>query len=292
MEPSEAKQKKLERVMALVNRSDISSIRNVVSGIVRIINDPKSTAKDLKEIIQIDPPLTARVLRVANSVYHASRKEISELQQAIIWIGYDALKGMALGQKVCEIFVKDESIESYSRALLWKHSVAVAILAKLIYRREFGERGENIYAAGLLHDIGIIVEDQFFQDEFKRILIKSEHEKKNLIYAENEILGVMHTEIGKAITDNWHLPEELVVAIGCHHNPKEAPERFSGIISTLYIADYLCQERDIGYSDAPFQDEAVFKECLMKLGVQPHALHLIVNDMEQELKKMEDEGLF
>jgi len=292
MEPSEAKQKILEQAIALVNRSDISSIRNVVSGIVRIINDPNSTAKDLKEMIQIDPPLTGRVLRVANSAYYASRKEISELQQAIIWIGYDALKEMALSQKVCEIFVKDASIESFSRALLWKHSVAVAILAKLIFRREFGERGENIYAAGLLHDVGIIVEDQFFQDEFKQILIKSENEKKNLIKAENEILGVMHTEIGKAITDNWNLPEELVVAIGCHHNPEKAPERFSRIISTLYIADFFCQERDIGYSDAPFQDEAVFKECLMKLDVQPHALDLIANDMEQELKKMEDEGLF
>ena len=128
MDSTEEKQKKLKHIVALVNESDISSIKNVVSGIIRIMNDPRSTAKDLKEIIQIDPPLTAKILRVANSAYYATRRRISELQQAIIWIGFDALKELAFSQKVCEIFDKDESIEGYSRTLLWKHGVAVAFL--------------------------------------------------------------------------------------------------------------------------------------------------------------------
>ncbi len=292
MGSDEEKHAILNHIVALVNQSALSSIRNVISGIIRIINDPKSTAKDLKEIIQIDPPLTARVLRVANSAYYAPRKEISEVQQAIIWIGYDALKELALSQKVCGIFEKDESIGRYSRRLLWKHCVAVALLAKLIYRREFGDRGESIYVAGLLHEIGIIAEDQFFQDEFKHILGKSEHEKKNLTETEYELLGVTHTDIGNAICDNWNLPDELAFAIGCHHNPDEAPQQFSRIVSTLHIADYVCQERGLGYGDTPFPDKAVFRECLRRLDIQPHALELIVESMEQELEKMEGEGLF
>jgi len=171
--PDEEKYEKLNKILELVDESDISSIKNVVSGLIKIINDPTSTARDLKEVIQIDPPLTAKVLRLANSAYYSPRNKISEINQAIIWVGYDAIKELAMSQKVCEIFNKDECIEGYSRNALWKHSLAVALFGKMIYRREFGERGENVYVAGLLHEIGLIAKDQFYQEEFRLALCKS-----------------------------------------------------------------------------------------------------------------------
>ena len=155
-------------------------MKTIVSKIIKIIDDPKATIKDLKDIIELDPPLTARVLMRANSAYYGFPKKISVIEQAVIWIGFDALKELALSQKVCEIFMKDESINGYSRGALWKHSIAVALLGKMIYRKEFGLMGESAYVAGLLHDIGIIVEDQFFQNEFLHILHNSKDEEKNL----------------------------------------------------------------------------------------------------------------
>ena len=83
-----------------------------------------------------------------------------------------------MSQKVCEAFAGNTDIEGYSRNLLWKHSVAVALLGKMIYRREFGRKGDNIYVAGLLHDIGIIALDQFCQDDFRLILSRRKTEKK------------------------------------------------------------------------------------------------------------------
>ena len=76
----------------MVGRSQIASIKSVVQGIVKIINDPRSNAKDLKEIIELDPPLTGKVLRVANSTFYASRTKIGEVMQAIVYIGFKALK--------------------------------------------------------------------------------------------------------------------------------------------------------------------------------------------------------
>ncbi len=292
MATSTERRNNLNNVISYVKSSDISSIKKVVSGIITIINDPKSSVNDLKELIEIDPPLTARILKVANSAYYASRMEISAIQQAIVRIGYNALLELALSQKVCAIFEKDESIGKYSRRSLWKHSVSVSLMGKLIFRREFGEKGETIFVAGLLHDVGIIVEDQFFQDVFKQLQKGLVHEEINLIDAEYKLLGVTHTDIGKAIADNWNFPKELAFAIGCHHNPKEAPKEFSKIVSTLYIADYSCQEMGIGYEDAPLRDKTVFQECLNRLDIKPHALELITKDMEQELQKMEEGGMF
>jgi putative nucleotidyltransferase with HDIG domain len=288
----EERNEKINKILELVDQSEISSIQSVVSGVINVINDPRSSAKDLKDIIEIDPPLTAKVLKVANSAYYYHPRKISEIQYAIIWIGFDVLKEIALSQKVWEVFDQNESIGGYSRNLLWKHSVAVALLGKMICRREFGERGDNAYAAGLLHDIGIIVEHQFLEDDFRDILDKAELERKNLSRAEQEVLGYTHTDIGEVLTEHWSFPDELVVAIGNHHNPDKAPQDFSKFASTLYIADYLCQERGIGYGDAPIRDSALFRKCLRRLDVKGYALDLIVKDMEQEIAMMEDQGLF
>ena len=101
---SEEKTIKLDKLIQLVDNSELSSIKNIVTGLIRIINDPKSTARDLTDLIQIDPPLTAKVLRLANSAYYSPREKVSEITRAVIWVGYDAIKELAINQKVCEIF--------------------------------------------------------------------------------------------------------------------------------------------------------------------------------------------
>jgi putative nucleotidyltransferase with HDIG domain len=288
----EEKYERISKIIELIDRSEISSTQNVVSGIISVINDPEASAKDLNDIIEIDPPLTARVLKVANSAYYCSPRKISEIQHAVIWIGFDVVKEIVLSQKVCEVFDQDETSSGYSGSSLWKHSVAVAILGKMICRREFGERGENAYVAGLLHDIGIIVENQFLENDFKEVLGKAKQEQKNLSTSEYEILGFTHADIGKMIADHWSFPQELVIAMGNHHKPDKAPKEFSKLAITLYIADYLCQERGIGYRDAPFNDSDIFERCLKRLDVKGYALDLIIKDMEQEITMMEDHGLF
>jgi putative nucleotidyltransferase with HDIG domain len=290
MDQHKDKSEKINKIVTLVNESKLSSIKSVVSGIISIINDSRSNAKDLKEIIEIDPPLTARVLSLANSAYYGSREKISDIQQAVIWIGFEALKELALRQKVCKIFDRDESIEGYSRALLWKHCVAVALLGKMIFRREFGEKGDNAYAAGLLHDIGLIAEDQFFHEDFRCILSRSKNEKMTFSKVEYEVFGFNHADVGKAITNDWNLPQEIVMGIGGHTNPNDSAEEFSKIASTLYLAEYLCQENGIGYNDVSLKDKTVFDKCLKRLNLDPYALDMIVGDMEQEILKMEERG--
>jgi HD-like signal output (HDOD) protein len=82
----------IEEILELVNESDLSSIKTVLSGIIEIIHDPDSTAKDLTQAIQIDPPLAAKVLKVVNSPYYSLPYEVSDIEQAVILIGFDAVK--------------------------------------------------------------------------------------------------------------------------------------------------------------------------------------------------------
>ncbi len=288
---TEQQEMTIDHILKLVSRSQIASIRNVVSGLISIINDPESTSKDLQDIIELDPPLAARVLKVANSAYYSPRSTISGVEEAIIWIGFDALKELALNQTICRIFGSGRSVGRYSKASLWKHSVAVAVFCKMIYRREFGEKGEDAYVAGLLHEIGIIIEDQFLNKSFNEIINKTENEGIDFIDAEDEVLPFNHSDIGMAVAAQWKFPQELVMAIGCHHTPENAPGQFSKIVSTLSVADIICRDKGIGYNDAQENDSSVLLGCLKDLSIEPLAIDLIIPDLEHEISRLESQGM-
>ena len=274
-----------------VNRSNISTIGSVVARIIAVINNPDATAKELVEIILTDPPLAANVLRLVNSAYCAPKNKIADIQQAVIFIGFEALKELALNQKVCEIFKRGLNINGYSRVRLWKHSVAVALFSKMIYRREFVLRGENAYAVGLLHDLGIIIEDQFQNEILTHILETATTRNIALISAEQEALGYDHAQIGMALAENWKLPAEIAMGIGYHHNPGQAPDDFVQLTRVLHIANASCQKSDIGYCDAPQPDEDLFNQCRQALNLEPHALDLIMQEVQQKITEMEAEGV-
>lgn len=278
-------------IIEAVNRSDLSSIRSVVVKLLSIINDPASTAKELVDVIQTDPPLAAKVLKLVNSAHCAPRSKIDDLQQAVIFIGFETLKELALNQKVCEIFQKKIEIHNYSRKALWKHSIAVALCAKQIYRKEFGEKGENAYAAGLLHDIGVIVEDQFCNDAFLEALEAASQRDIPLWAAEKHILGFDHAEIGMALLTDWRLPKELTTAIGYHHIPHDAPIDFYPLTATTCVANLCCQQESIGFCDTPAVDDALSDSCMKSLNIKKHAIELIMDEVKETLSSMEAQGI-
>ena len=279
-------------IINMVNKSDIASIRQVVSEVLRIIKDEKSSAKDLKTITEKDPPLCARLLKLANSAYYGYPRTISDIQEAIVCIGFDAIRDLALTQKVCELFMDDQVRSGYSRRLLWRHSSAVALLCKMFYRREFRERGDDIYAAGLLHDIGIIIEDQVFPEVFDRTIEEFSRNKRNLLEVEKEILQVNHATIGKAIAQSWGFPDELMQAIAYHDDPDQADDTCYQFVATVYVANVICQRKKIGFIENLSLDQKKYLKVLEKLDVKDKAVEIITEEAMIELKKLEEVGWF
>ncbi len=278
------------KIIDAVNNSGLSSVKSIVTGIVRIIHDPKSTVKDLIEIIQVDPPLTAKILRVSNSVFYAPQTKIDEIEKAIIWVGYDTVKELALRQKTCEMFEKNDAIEGYRRTELWAYCVATAHFAKMIYRREFREKGENIYTAGILHKIGLIAEEQFLRKAFTKILKLCNETGSYLCSTEQETLGFSHPELGRYIAENWLLPADLIAAIGFHDDPFAAPKEFFKECATLYVAAVQCHFAQIGYVKATPFDDGLYNRCIEDLHLTQESLNLIVADGQQEIAEMLEKG--
>ncbi len=162
----------LKNVIDNLKEKELSTLSDVISKIMKVINDPKSSTLDLANIFQSDQVLSTKLLRVANSAYYNPLgKKIDELRTAIIRVGYNGAQEIAMSSVVSDLFQTGENIEDYSRIALWKHSVAVALSNKLIYSSEFKSSDGVPYLCGLLHDIGIVIEDQFLHDGFKRLLL-------------------------------------------------------------------------------------------------------------------------
>lgn len=281
----------LRQMVESVNQSEIASIQQTVVGIIRIFNNPDATIKDLQEIIEVDPPLTVKLLKAANSAYYSALQPVVRIEEAVLRIGFEALKELALSQKLSELFNGELSFHDYSPASLWKHSVAVGLLGKMIYRMEFREKGDNVYTAGLLHEIGMISEDQLRNQDFREAIQLSREKRVNLVQAESRVLGFHHAELAREITMDWGLPEELSVGLAYHHDPDSAPPGYLRFVSVLYVADHLCQQHQIGYCDSPYSDRKIYQQCLKRLNMEPYMLDLILEDMLVKLSGMEKQGL-
>ncbi|MFC1607310.1 HDOD domain-containing protein [Candidatus Latescibacterota bacterium] len=286
------KNKELQMLIQAVNESDISSFRKVLMLLLSVINNPRSNVKDIKVIIEKDPSLSARLLRLVNSTYYSSGKAIGNIQDAIVRIGLNTVKELALSQKVGELFNKSDLLHGYSRSALWEHSNAVALCCKLIYLKDLGKAEEDIYLVGLLHDIGIIIEDQFLPDKFKDALVQSQNEKCNLTEAENSIIGFDHTKIGGALTSGWNFPQNSSAAIAYHHEPDKVDDKLKEIVSVLYISDYICQRNEIGYCDALYEKHIYYADCLKFLGITEDSMNNTIEQIKEIIQKMKAGGWF
>ena len=280
----------LAGLLELVETSPLASIKGTVSGILSLISDPAASSADLIQLIQVDPPLAAKILRVANSSYYATSKTISDIQQALIWVGFDTIKEIILTQKMSELYHGGTPVCGYSRLLLWRHSLAVALLAKTIYRREFGEKGNNAYAAGLIHDIGVIVEDQLLHQGFLQLMQVLEERPQALTDGETSCFGYDHGLVGKGLAENWNFPAELIEGIGFHHNPEGAGEEHRLFVKTIFIADYLMFEQGYGYVAMPLPDREILQQYVRDIGLQWYALRAIVELVREDLGKIEQKG--
>ena len=167
----------------------------------------------------------------------------------------------------------------------------VALLGKLICRRELGERGDDAYAAGILHDLGIIVEDQFQQDDFRLILRRATIEERNLHSVERRVFGFTHAEIGRAIARDWNFPSKLSLTLGYHHRPHKAKRKSAmRAAAVLCLAESLAAASGAGCADAPHRDQALFDWCIGHLSIDPSGLPLLVEEAQREMARMESQG--
>jgi putative nucleotidyltransferase with HDIG domain len=230
-----------ERIAAMVG--DLPSLPHVAAKVMELIHDSSSSAADLEKLIASDQAMTARLLRVANSVFYGVRGQVSTLSRAIVIIGFSTLRslvltgvseGMHTGRRSC---FKDK--------ILWEHSLAAALAARTVAQACRYGSAEEAYVGGLLHDIGKVVLDANVPQEYQLVLEKVYNEQQSFIDAEHEVLGFDHTEVGALVARRWNLAPPLVEAVRLHHEPMGA-EIDPTLCAIVSLANSLCVKLGIG----------------------------------------------
>jgi len=199
-------------------------------------------------IVESDPALTAKVLRVINSPFYGLRFKISTLSHAIAMLGLPAVRNIAIG--ITPFPEEEETGAAIDRKRLWTHCLAVGTAARAIAREVRYDLPEEAYIGGLLHDLGRIVLDVYAPDDVAQVVAEFEDSGRPITELERKHLGMDHCQVGSMIAEQWNLPKMLKDAIQYHHETddplEKLPEKNREMVGIVSAADRLCWAFGLG----------------------------------------------
>jgi len=222
-----------------------------VSKVLELTRQPNVTATDLNKVISLDPVLLAKVMRLINSAYYGLSQEVTSLARAIVMLGINTVKNLALSTAVLATMNQSKSnMAVLNMEAFWLHSLAVGTTSKLIAR----ERGvdpkelENYFIAGLLHDIGKIPLNNRVPEDFLQAIQEADKSRISLVEAERTVLNYTHEEAGLLIIQNWQLGDELADVAAFHHSPQTYSGLYKDLVFTVAISNYYVKIQEFGFS--------------------------------------------
>nr|WP_258539221.1 HDOD domain-containing protein [Dissulfurirhabdus thermomarina] len=213
-----------------------------------LADDPNSVSR-LEQIIRHDPTLASQILKVANSAAYAPTVPIDTVHRAIVYLGFFEIRNIALGLAVFSVFKPGRAVRGFDVRRFWHHSIAAAMVSRIL-ATETGEADPEVFfTAGLLHDIGRLAMNAAFREEFREILDEARDRESSLLAAEKRA-GLSHAVIGAWLARNWGLPEVFVRTIAGHHLPPDHPKS-SRQAALIQIADQVCHAAGFGLFKPP-----------------------------------------
>lgn len=272
---------------ALSAVGEIATLPEVTIKIIEIVEDPKSTARDLHEVIKNDPALSVKVLKVVNSAFYGLPGQVASVDRAIILLGLSAVKNISIAASIAKLFKGKRISEHFTATDLWRHSVAVAVAARAIAKcSPHPGLTDEIFVAGLIHDIGTLVERQAYPDEFSQIVDRCMNNQEDFLEVEREIIGADHQAFGVGLTTKWKFPRHLRASVGFHHNPESLSVELRNMAMLIKVADILCCQEQIGfYLTAAGKEIPV--ELLETLGVTEEQIEEIRSTLQEQVSDAE-----
>jgi len=262
----------------------------VFQQIAKILSNPYTSAFDIAAIISEDAAITAKVLKLTNSAYYGLAHKISNVKQAVVVIGLEALKSLVLSSSLIDAFGKGKQIDKNYTEAYWRHSLATAIMAKILaritHRTELAFQ-EEAFSAGILHDIGKLVIASYLPEKhIEKMRFLQEH-STNEHEAENIVFDCTHVEVGRYFAESWKLPRELADAVYFHHAPASVPG--DGALPYLvHLANnlvHLSNENDVW--GATRETSSFYLETWNRLGLNSDMQDKLIQELAREYVKSE-----
>jgi HD-like signal output (HDOD) protein len=264
--------------------TQLPSINETVRQVLECLGRPDqavSGAAAIGGIIEKDLGLSAKVLKIANSVFYSGRYgRVGDVKQAVARLGIEEVGRICTTVSTMSMFKGTSGLINLKE--FWKHSVGVAIVMRHFAGRQDARASNlhNAYVAGLFHDIGILVLDNYFTEIYKRVREAGRDKQLSLYTLERELLGIDHGEIGSMLISRWRLPEEISHSVAWHHAPDSCPDEFRRLSQLIHIANFTCSALGI-----PEPGDAAIQTCSDGAW---HDLNLDTSDLNKIAEEVEE----
>ena len=288
-------QQPLTREQAVANAireiSHIATLPEITLRIIELVESPTSTAQDLNKVISNDPALCSRILKVVNSAFYGLPGQIGSINRAIVLLGLNAVKNIAIAASLAKLFRGGSLTPEFSAKDLWAHSIATATASKMI--ADYLKLGfaDEAFLAGLIHDIGVIVEIQYDRHRFIDVIGRVKPDDNgvpsgDMLEVETEIFGANHQDFGQGLCEKWKFPKSFAMVTGYHHRPMELAKELRTLTSVVSIADKLAGGTPGGFRLDHVSLE-VPAEILEDLNLSKEALDQIASKLPEQLQTVQ-----
>jgi putative nucleotidyltransferase with HDIG domain len=218
------------------------------------------------ELVSYDKSIAAQCIRMANSAPFMGNTPAETVRSAVMSLGMWRVRDLLFSNSLSQVIPADRWV--VDPAMFWRHSLGVALVCRKFAEMIDYPDTEKAYLAGLLHDIGVVVNCMVAPEEFRATMERASREQIPLDEAEQAMLGFTHSDSGRILADAWKIPSEIVDAIELHHQIGD-PERGGPLVALVHLSDLLCRMRDLGYGyceprQVDFANEPGWLYLLMK----------------------------
>lgn len=275
------------QILSMIQKRDsvIPSLPVVIDKIIRAASSEKTTTEDLADLIAHDQGMTARLLKLSNSIYYAQKTRVGSIKRAISVIGFDEIIGIATGMGILSSF-SDRSGLSLDMKALWIHGIGVATTSKALAMRTNPAIANKIFIPGLLHDMGKIILSIYFKKEYMQVRQAAIEAKKPLYAMENEMIEMDHAVLSALLMKRWRFPQSIIIPCRFHHSPESCPVQYRHQALILNLANYLTQKAGIGHSGNPVP--VTIKNAPKKIGITENVLRLSIDQLKRKEEDIKD----
>jgi len=261
----------------------LPEIPDIVFELNDILSDPMSTADNLAQVVAKSPSLTAVLLKIVNSSFYGFSSRIDTISRAVTIIGTREISSLAL--VICTITVfKNIPREILSMRSFLKHGFACGLLSRMLAANRNIQQTEQLFVAGLLHDIGRVIIYKYFPEQAKALLTRCMASELVLHQEEPNFLGCNHTDISRYVLQEWKFPSTLEDNIFYHHNPMAANEPVQATV--VHLADIIVNGLGIGSSGEKFVPP-LNTEAWELLGLPPSSFEVVIKQASHQLAALD-----
>jgi putative nucleotidyltransferase with HDIG domain len=223
------------------------TLPTIYTSLMQVMSNPRSSIKDLADVIIKDQASVVKLLRVVNSPIYGLQGKVTSVNQAILYLGFNEVKTILLALSVMDIYAKIKKSEKFDVVELWKHSITVGVISRIIAAKLQVQDTENYFIGGIIHDIGKLFFVHFFDEIYYKAIENSYNNEIHLTRSEEEIFGVNHCIIGAELAKKWNLPLQLKNVIEYHEQGK-IDGKTDTLLACVHLANIIADLMKLGYS--------------------------------------------